>query len=325
MANSMDTLYARLNKRGVNKAFAKRLLPDWWDDSMAATPSAFLQAQLIIASGMNFELGSMRDPAAEIQFKAAPRKFKMNKAVDADGIQLSAEFATGMAKLAIQAMEKQYLPPGPDAAAIRNALLQKHACVDLQALIDFCNTCGIPVLHIGELPGKKMDAVAVRQHGRSAIVLTKNASAPYLLFHLAHEIGHIALGHLGDNDGSLIDAKIDSRQVDCDEQAADKFAVQLLNGAEVRYSTSKSYVSAARIASAATSYGQSNRIDAGHIILNYAHDIGNFMLANAALKQLPRTRSGTDIVNSNLRSAINFDALSDDQAGLLSRALTPIS
>lgn len=325
MANSMDTLYARLTKRGVNKAFAKRLLPEWWDDSMAATPSAFLQAQLIIASGMNFELGSMRDPAADIQFKAAPRKFKMNKSVDADGIQLSAEFATGMAKLAIQAMEKQYLPLCPDPLAIRNALLKQHACVDLQALIDLCTNCGIPVLHIGELPGKKMDAVAVRQHGRVAIVLTKNTSAPYFLFHLAHEIGHIALGHLGEGDGSLIDAKIESSQGDIDEQAADTFAVKLLNGADVRYSLTNSFYSAAHIAKAAISYGQSNRIDAGHIILNYAHDIGNFMLANAALRELPASRPGMLIVNSNLRSVLNFEALSDDQAALLSRALTSLS
>ena len=321
----MDTLYARLNKRGVNKAFAQRLLPDCWEDSMASTPSALLQAQLIIASGMNFELSSMRDASADIQFKAAPRKFKHNKAVDADGIQLSAEFATGMAKLATQAMRNPYVPPTPYAIGLRNTLLQYHSCIDLSSLVGFCAAIGIPVLHVSNLPGKKMDAVAIRQHGRMAIVLSKNATAPYLLFHLAHEIGHIALGHLGDSDGSLIDAKIDSKELDQDEVAADKFAVSLLNGSDARYSTGKSFLNAQSLASAAVAYGKQHRIDAGHIILNYAHSVSAFGLANAALKLLPSVRPGYEIVNQQLRSSLAFDALSEDQSSLLARALTKLS
>ncbi len=321
MTNPMDSLYARLSKKGVTKAFARRLLPDWWDDSLAATPSALLQAQLIISSGMNFELRSLRDTSAQIEFKAAHRKFKFSKAVDEPSIQLSAEYATGIAKLAIQAFQSDYILPPPSPLSIRDALLLSHQCIDLSALLDYCNRIGVPVLHMPELPGKKMDAVAIRHRGRSAIVLCTKKVAPYLLFHLAHEIGHISLGHLGADDGTLIDASITSNTVDADERAADSFAVQILNGSEIRYSSSQKYVNANTLANAAITYGQRNKIDPGHIILNFAHAAENFALANAALKCLPVVATDTGVVNKNLLAHIDLGSLSDDQASLLTKAL----
>lgn len=321
MTNPMDSLYARLSQRGLTKAFARRLLPDWWDDSLAATPSALLQAQLIISAGMNFELRSLRDSSAKIEFKAARRKFKFSKAVDEPSIQLSAEYATAIAKMAIQAVPSPFVLPPPSALSIRNALLLTHKCIDLSALLDYCNRTGIPILHMPELPGKKMDAVAIRHHGRSAIVLCTKKVAPYLLFHLAHEIGHIALGHLGSEDGTLIDTVITSNTADADERAADSFAVQLLNGCEIRYSSTGKYVTAVKLANAAMSYGQQNKIDPGHIILNFAYAAENFALANAALKLLPPSATDSSIINKNLLALINLDFLSDDQASLLTKSL----
>jgi len=323
MTNPMSSLYARLGKRGVNKVFVKRLLPEWWDDGLAGTPSALLQAQMIIASGMNFELQTLRDPSAEIQFKTAHRKFKFSKAVEKESIQLSAEYATGMAKLAAQAMRSAYTSPPPDPVHIRKGILATHACVDLHALLDYCGKCGIPVLHISDLPGNKMDALAIRQNGRTAIVLCKKASAPFLLFHLAHEIGHIALGHLGDGDGTLIDAQISSSDMDADERAADSFAIQLLNGSDVRYQSASRLVNAAMLASSAIEYGRQSRIDAGHIVLNYAHAMNSYPLANAAIKLLPAEVQDAAIVNDMLRSNLDMEALSDDQSSMLVRALTP--
>lgn len=322
MTNPMDSLYARLSKKGVTKAFARRLLPDWWDDSLAATPSALLQAQLIISSGMNFELRSLRDASAQIEFKAAQRKFKFSKAVDEPSIQLSAEYATGIAKLAIQAFKPSYFPPPPSALNIRNVLLLNHKCIDLSALLDYCNRIGVPVLHMPDLPGKKMDAVAIRHHGRNAIVLCTKKVAPYLLFHLAHEIGHIALGHLGTDDGTLIDASITGNTIDADERAADSFAVQLLNGSDIRYTSKQKYMTAVKLAEAAVTYGQQNKIDPGHIILNFAYAAQmNFALANAALKLLSSATTDTSLVNKNLLSHMDLESLSDDQASLLTKAI----
>ena len=320
MNNPMDSLYMRLGKKGMSKSFARGLLPDWWNDSLGSVPSALLQAQLIISTGMNFELRSVRDPSADIEFASASRKFKLNRSVDSASIQLSAEYATGMAKLAAQAMTAQYVPPPPDPLAVRNRLLANHSCIDLPALLDYCNSAGIPVLHITDLPGKKMDAVAIRQHGRSAIVLCKKANSSYLLFHLAHELGHIALGHLGNVDGTLVDVKINSGDSDADELAADAFAVQLLNGANIRYSSGAKFVSGQRLAAAAIIYGQQNRIDPGHVTLNYGHVAKNFAMANVALKHLPNVPP-TGIVNANLLRQIDLQILSDDQSTMLTKAI----
>ncbi|MFP3503248.1 ImmA/IrrE family metallo-endopeptidase [Burkholderia sp. SIMBA_062] len=320
--NPMQALYSRLSGCGINRKFAKRLLPEWWDDSIAENPSGLLQAQIIIAHSLNLDLNSLRDPGSVVQFRSAQRKFKHSKAVDKVSIQLSAEYATGMAKLAVQAMETPFSAPPRDAIAIRNTILKARPQVDLEGLLAYCSAAGIAVLHIGELPGKKMDAVAVKQAGRAAIVLSRKAKSSYLLFHLAHEIGHIAMGHLGDTDGTLIDAAIVA-DGDADEREADKFAIQLLNGSEVKYTSKNRFMTGAELAAAAVRLGAQQHIDAGHIVLNYGHVAGNFPLANAAMGYLPGNQSGPQLVNSHLRTSLNWQDLSEDQAALLDRALTP--
>ncbi|WP_199203014.1 ImmA/IrrE family metallo-endopeptidase [Paraburkholderia madseniana] len=321
-ANSpMQSLYSRLSQQGLKKSFVKSLLPDWWEDEIARDPSGLLQAQLILARSLNFDLASLRDTAATVRFQSAHRKFKHSKAVDKDSIRLSAEYATGMAKLAVQAMSTEYVSPPSDPTQLRANILKGRPQVDLDALLDFCFASGIPVLHIGSLPGKKMDAVAVKQNGRAAIVLSRNAAPAYLLFHLAHEIGHIALGHLGDADGTLIDAELKAAGGgDADEREADSFAIYLLNGSNVKYTSNSRYLDAQALAYGAARLGAEKRIDPGHIVLNYGFAANNFPLANRALSFL-KNCGGPGAVNAKLTSNLDWDELSDDQASLLTRAV----
>jgi len=321
MSSPMQSLYSRLSRHGLKKSFVKSLLPEWWDDDIAEDASGLLQAQMILAKSMNLDLASLRDDDAEISFRAAQRKFKHGKAVDEASIRLSAEYATGLAKLAVQAMAAPYTSPLRDPIELRKKILASGWRVDLGGLLDFCFQSGIPVLHVGVLPGKKMDAVAVKQNGRTAIVLSKNAAPAFLLFHLAHEIGHIACGHLGDGDSTLIDADLkEGAGKDMDEQEADNFAIQLLNGSNVKYSSSNRYLTPQAPAQSAASLGAEKFIDTGHIVLNYGFAAKNFRLANAALAILNNC-GGPETVNTTLMSSINWDALTEDQASLLSRSV----
>lgn len=316
----MQALYSRLNACGVTRGFAKRLLPEWWDDSIAENPSGLLQAQMIIASSLNFELKSLREPSAPLAYRAAPRKFKHSKAVDESSIQLSAEFATGMAKLAVQATSSAYIAPPADPLAIRRDILERGAQVNLEGLLAYCSSLGIPVLHIGDLPGKKMAAVAIKQAGRAAIVLCQKNKSSFLLFHLAHELGHIAMGHLGD-DGTLVDASF-SPEEDKDEREADKFAIRLLNGSDMKYTSSSKFMTPQALAAAAVKLGREKNVDAGHIVLNYGRTMNSYPTANAAMGLLPGNQSGPQVVNAHLRTFLDWDSLSEDQSALLGRVLT---
>lgn len=136
--DSMQALYSRLSACGVSRSFARRLLPEWWDDSIASNPVGLLQAEMIIASSMNFELKSLRDASAAIQYRSTLRKFKHSKNVDKASIQLSAEFATGMARFAVQAMPTPYVEMPRDPAAIRRSILSFRKQVDLESLLAYC-------------------------------------------------------------------------------------------------------------------------------------------------------------------------------------------
>src|SRR5207249_413747 len=99
----------------------------------------------------------------------------------------------------------------------------------------YCWAIGIPVLHVGRFPAaaRKMDALAMRHEGRPAIVLRRNTQFhAWLLFHLAHELGHICKGHVGP-EGVVVDEKVDMD--DCflrEEWEANQFAVELLTGGD---------------------------------------------------------------------------------------------
>jgi Zn-dependent peptidase ImmA (M78 family) len=104
-----------------------------------------------------------------------------------------------MAKLALIGFATDQATVPKDPIASRVAILKKHPCVSLSALLSWCADAYIPVLHIHKLPGKKMTGLVVREDGRFAIVLSRKGTPAELLFHLAHELGHIARGHLSEN------------------------------------------------------------------------------------------------------------------------------
>ncbi|MNF78446.1 hypothetical protein D3C84_606310 [compost metagenome] len=95
-----------------------------------------------------------------------------------------------------------------------------------------------------------------------------------MLFHLAHELGHIALGHVGAN-GTIVDDEIkkdDDLGKDADELAADQFAIQLLTGNAHGNLTLQHLIKAPVLARQAVQYGAEHKIDPTHIVLNCAHN-----------------------------------------------------
>ncbi|MDZ7920056.1 ImmA/IrrE family metallo-endopeptidase [Rhodoferax sp.] len=277
---------------------------------------------MYFARAFHIDLVSLAQSTGPVQFQETQRKFKLSRNVAESDVSVSAHFATAMANLALVGAGAQQSVVPKDPVALRASILQKHSCVSLPALLAWCAEAHIPVLHIHQLPGKKMTGLVVREDGRFAIVLSKKGTPAHLLFHLAHELGHIANGHLQGN-GFVADEKIGGTDAgDADEKEADAYAIRLLNGREVSYGPGASSVirNGAALYKAALAKATQERIDVGHIILNYGNAQKNHALANVALKSIPGESDGIKVVNSAFFQTLDAGKLSDDQFELLKTA-----
>lgn len=297
------------------------MLPTWWEDEVATDPAGLQQAQIYLARAFNFELRSLAEEGQSPRFRASTRKYKLSKQMTEENVSASANYATGIARVALSAIEEGQTPVPSDPAVLRAEILRRHDCVSLFALLEWCRDAGIPVLHIHEVPGKKMTGLVVRDKGRFAIVLSKRGHPAHLLFHLAHEVGHIARGHLQE-DGFVADEKIDSASSDGDEQEADQYGVCLLNGANLRYGAKdgRQALNAEVLHLSAVSLGKKNKVDAGHIIANYGFNQDRYPVAALALKRLGGASQGGPVINEVFFASLSRDHVSDDQLELLRTA-----
>lgn len=320
--NPIHSLLSRIASVGVPAVFARKALPAWWDDEVALSKSGLQQAQMYLARAFHIDLASLAQPHGPVSFQETQRKFKLSRNVAESDVSVSAHFATAMANLALVGFRADQGGVPKDPVELRSAILKTHNCVSLSALLAWCAQANIPVLHIDKLPGKKMTGLVVREDGRFAIVLSKKGTPAHLLFHLAHELGHVANGHLKGN-GFVADEKIGGADAgDADEKEADAYAIRLLNGREVAYRPGTGSVirSGAALYKAALSKATQEKIDVGHIILNFGNSQQNHALAAVALKSIPGEADGIKLVNTAFFQVLDADKLSEDQLELLKTA-----
>src|SRR3982751_6031991 len=64
----MKDLYKRLRAVGFDEDYVRRnLLPDWWDDSLAAVPSNRAIAEASISRMLGFPIGDLRNEKQALQ------------------------------------------------------------------------------------------------------------------------------------------------------------------------------------------------------------------------------------------------------------------
>ncbi|WP_272819481.1 ImmA/IrrE family metallo-endopeptidase [Scytonema hofmannii] len=191
-----------------------------------------------------------------------------------------------------------------------------------------CWSHGVPVVYLAEL-GKgvaKMDGMVVYTNSRPVIILSKVSSLwAWQLFILAHEVAHVALGHVAP-DEILVDEKLSedsyaSKDIDLDERAADMFALELLNGKpNATYTSSDNQVNFRELAESAFQFGKAHHIDPGHIVLNFANQSGNWKVGYAAAKVLQGENPPAPmVINSAMWGGIDSEVLPPDTVEFLSR------
>lgn len=286
-------LFAALRKSGFQSARVRGLLPEWWTPEFEATPSGAQQARLYIARALSLQLKPFSEEPPRIEFDLPDRRcFKRSENTSDADLIAAVAVARSASRIALAACDAPFVPPPPSGSAIREHILKSGApWIGLKQLVDYSWSCGIPVLHLATplLGKKKMDGIAMSLNGRPSIVLSNKRKYGFLLFHLAHELGHIALGHLGQND-AIVDDEIkndaDGNKND-QEQAADNFAIELLTGKAKAHFTLKTKIKAPKLADIARAEGERVKIDPSHILLNVAHHSPNlYPLCVSAINHL---------------------------------------
>ena len=308
-------LFDRLRKIGFDAEFLRSaVLPDWWDDEMAAVPANRAMAEMSIARHLGLTIAKLRDPSANLTMPAFSNlRLKRSKTTATDEALPAMLVARHAADLIAGFVHSVGPFQGPmTAQEVRRAILKHNPSVNLKSLLRFAWRHGVPTIHLGLLPkpSKKIDGMALFCQARPVIVLASaKDSPPWLAFHLAHELAHILLSHVSQEQPAWADATIGLSEIDNDdhESEADRFACELLTG-DCNPSFAPTYgLTGPKLANAAREYGRKHGISPGIVALFYGRTANRWGAAQLALKQLGKTHGGQRIISEALWEHLDKD------------------
>ena len=323
----MKDLYDRLGERGFDAHFLKSsVLPDWWEDKLASEPSNRALAEAAVSKLLGFRIQHLRDPKTKLpEAPIANFRLKRDKDVKVADLRPSLYVAERLAKILVPTLLKKL--PDFDTSIrpeqIRKRILAKANGVDLESLVAFAWSAGVVVIHVDpqRLPkdSKKFAGVAMFCGQTPVVVLaSKKDGPPWLAFHLAHELGHIFLGHVKPGDDPLVDADIDKADDDQQEKQADEFANSVLTGSANPAVTSNYRLNAQKLANAAKAWGQVNGVNAGTVALVYARTRDMWGSAQGALQLLHCASGAHALIGEQLAKRFDPADVSESSARFLS-------
>lgn len=170
-----------------------------------------------------------------------------------------------------------------------------------------------------------MQAMVVKVAGRHAILLGRNAKYPaWVAFTLAHEIGHIMLGHIATS-SAIVDVgdPFGQTQGDTEENEADLYALELLLGTRTPViETNVVRFNATQLANAVLERGPALRIEPGTLALSLAKQQGLWPVVNAAMKQIyTDPKPVWQQINKIAAMQLDLAVMSDDSVDYLERIM----
>lgn len=324
----LKRLHRRLSSAGLNRKFIQSVvLPEWWDAEETGPVHAFRTMVGYISRHLGFSEKLLEDAAAAIAPGDAACKLKLRKGASEEDLRWPLHIAAQAAYLACEAIPVDPISFPESASAVRNEILKGGSeYVDLDSLLEFCWSRAVPVLHVSRYPAncKKMDGLAANVEGRPAVVISKNAKySAWLLFILAHELGHIACDHVASG-SVLLDDKVERDSTDAEEQEANAFAVELLTGRpDTVYRPRGNRLTAPALADAARREGEKRRVDPGVVALNYAWGQQFFAVGNAALKCIEPDADAPGLIRKRMLDYLEWDELPEETAQFLLRITQP--
>jgi hypothetical protein len=309
-----------------DKIFA--LMPAWCLE-VIDQPSGLHEVRGLAAKYLGLEVGPDGKLRKRLMSHAS---FKSKPGTQAAALDPLRALIAALASEIASVTRNPYTGSDLNATSLRSRLLENPGLqwLGLRELLAVCWGNGVPVVYLPHLPISKsnIDGIVTMSEGRPVIIITKDAEPAWLLYVLAHEMGHIFLRHLESEGGSIFDENVSvdanyeiTSEVDKQEFETNRYTSYLLRGSiEFSMSIPKK---APEFARTAEHIGRNLRIDPGHIILNATKHSRSFgrtpwHLAKSALALLSEKPSA-DIFHHMLREHIDMGRLSDNACELYRR------
>lgn len=320
LATDASQFRKALQSMGLSTAVIDAAWPDWWCEEAESSPSARAELRFSLARKLGLDPRSLLDDGEPRFVWRDEAKFKGRSTEDEQQCAAIESFGAAIGRHLLSATPpSDYHLVGLDAKELRKSILSDQPFIRLTDLIVTCWAMGMPIIHLKvfPLPAKHMCAMAVQVEGRFVIMLGKDSEYPApIAYYLAHELGHIALGHLGDR-FSVIDLKDPleaTEEWDDEEKAADRYALELLTGNPSPVVTTEAgRYTAPQLAAHLNAVAEELRIEPGTLALCFGHSTKDWPRAMAAMKLVYRNPIPVwSEVNGIASHEIQWDALSDD-------------
>jgi hypothetical protein len=293
------TLKRRLTALGLSDAAIEAAWPKWWTDDAQNSPSATLELYFSIARKLGIDPRSLYEGESPRFVWQEQARFKHLTTETLQERAAISSFGRSVGALLVPLVPQVDLARIPGAAALRDAILGSgEPFVTLANLLSLCWGLGIPVVHLRVTPWseKRMAAMAVRIGERSVILLARDSIYPATIaFYVAHELGHVLLGHLG-AESAIVDLGTPSELgnvlelgEDIEERAADRFALELLTGSpDLSVLPQSSSYNAPALAAAVLDAAPELKIEPGTLALAFGFSTKNWAAVNSAMKFIYR-------------------------------------
>jgi len=318
-------LFRALKNVGYSKKYINHMLPSWWSDELLNDPLANVELSLTLSRMFGLKLRDLLQDMPAVEFEMPKgAKYKRSKKIDPCDLDGATALVYSVAKMVAAATPTHITSIPNDPFQLRKDIISRLAKrVSLMSVVGFLWECGIPTIHLADMPGdlKKMDGLCLKIGSRPVVILGKQSRyQAWQLFIVAHELAHISLGHVEENE-VLVDYSVGEESYlladdDPEESEADRFALALLNGEYDIHYTSSNPANAAQLADAAIEFQSKRQVDAGHIILNYGHFNNAWAVAQAALARIDKENAPTKI-NTFLFEHIDLSLIPNSSAEFL--------
>lgn len=322
--SALAEVYRGLKDIGLTKSQVGAILPDWWEPSVAASESGLWETAVLLGRRLSLDAGALLQGRIEQVAEVSPPRFKHTVRVSPSQLAPASLIASSLAKAILGATPNRGVLSQRSALSVREEILANPSGrIDFDSLLQYCWGKGVPVIPLPHLPKgvRKMDAAAIKVGARPAIVIAlRNNSKAWLCFLLAHELGHLCLGHVPDNtaiiEGSISDStEFDAEsQLDVQESEANAFAHALLGGANIdavisNWASATPHVT---LASLAMQQATPLRTAPGHLVLRHAFRTHRWPEARSALNFLSDDLDAQPALVNRLRHEIDTSAIADD-------------
>ncbi|NUN09517.1 MAG: ImmA/IrrE family metallo-endopeptidase [Ignavibacteriaceae bacterium] len=319
---NLETIYAKLKPLGIDKRFIRDvLLPDWWSDEILSSKAGFLQTVSIIAKNLSVKLSDLLDPVeGRLLQPSVTVRFK-SRSDEVSGQLFPYAVASKLSKLLTASYNTPFNSVLDSAPELRRKLFESRSLLNLENLIDFLWSLGVPVIYVSEIPatGQKFDGMTFRiSNNPNIVVSSKRTQDAWYLFILAHELGHIALGHLNGDGNGIIDSNIEANNND-EEQKANDFAIRLLLEDPNNLPSFKLNGSPYDVVNKIFPLAKKLKVDAGSLALMIAYRDNSFAVASKAINIINPQPNAPKLIKMKMKEHLKLDKLTEEDREFFER------